>query len=61
MRASCDLFIYIDIAKALADGVVFERSANGVILTKGQNGTLEPKYFERIQNKKGETIWPEAQ
>ena len=61
MRASCDLFIYINIIKALADGIVFERSANGVILTKGQNGTLEPKYFERVQNKKGETVWPEAQ
>lgn len=60
MRASCDLFVYINITKALADGIVFERSANGVILTKGQNGALEPKYFERVQNKRGETIWPEA-
>lgn len=59
MRGKCDLFIYIDVAKSLNDGIVFERSANGVILTKGQDGALLPKYFESVTNKKGDRLWPE--
>ena len=48
MRNSCNVFIYIDLAKALDDGIVFLRSANGVILTSGQEGVLEPKYFKEV-------------
>ena len=59
MRQNCDLYIYIDIAKCLDDDIVFERSANGVILTKGQDGILLPKYCKQVTNKKGETLWPE--
>lgn len=48
MRASSQVLIYIDMAKAMADGIVFRESANGVILTRGLNGVLDPKYFERV-------------
>lgn len=48
MRASSQVMIYVDMAKAMADGIVFRESANGVILTRGENGVLDPKYFERI-------------
>lgn len=47
-RSSANVFILIDMEKALADGIVFYRSANGVILTSGVNGILEPKYFKDI-------------
>jgi 2'-phosphotransferase len=59
MRPNCDLYIYIDVEKCLLDSIVFERSANGVILTKGQEGVVLPQYFKRVTNKKGETLWPE--
>ena len=52
-RGSSEVFIVIDMEKALADGIEFYRSANGVILTSGVNGVLEPKYFKDIiYNKK---------
>lgn len=46
MRGSCDVLIYIDLQKALNDGIKFYRSANNVILSPGdEKGTLLPKYF----------------
>jgi len=35
MRKSSQILIYIDAAKAMADGIKFYISANGVILTEG--------------------------
>ncbi|CAG8711975.1 14186_t:CDS:2, partial [Acaulospora morrowiae] len=48
MRKSCDLFIYINVARAMEDGIEFYRSANGVILTSGVDGFLNPKYFLKV-------------
>ena len=48
MRTNCDVFIYIDMKKAMADGIEFRLSDNGVILTKGVNGVLDPKYFNIV-------------
>ncbi|XP_053134171.1 tRNA 2'-phosphotransferase 1 [Hemicordylus capensis] len=46
MRNNCEVAIIIDVAKALADGIAFCRSSNGVILTPGDhNGLLPPRYF----------------
>ncbi|KAL8184213.1 UNVERIFIED_CONTAM: hypothetical protein K2H54_009673 [Gekko kuhli] len=46
MRNNCEVAITIDVAKALADGISFYRSANSVILTAGDaNGLLSPCYF----------------
>nr|XP_040031353.1 tRNA 2'-phosphotransferase 1 isoform X1 [Gasterosteus aculeatus aculeatus] len=48
MRKDCDLAVYIDVFKALADGVEFFWSDNGVLLTAGDaQGKLLPKYFSR--------------
>ncbi|XP_013922751.1 PREDICTED: nucleoside diphosphate-linked moiety X motif 22-like isoform X1 [Thamnophis sirtalis] len=48
MRDSSEVAIIIDIPKALADGIAFFRSANGVILTPGNaDGLLLPCYFSR--------------
>ncbi|XP_075902791.1 tRNA 2'-phosphotransferase 1 isoform X2 [Nelusetta ayraudi] len=48
MRKDCDLAVYVDIPKALADGIKFFWSENGVLLTEGNTeGMLLPKYFSR--------------
>ncbi|XP_024139557.1 tRNA 2'-phosphotransferase 1 isoform X2 [Oryzias melastigma] len=48
MRKNCDLAVFIDVPMALADGIEFFRSENGVLLTAGNTeGKLLPKYFIR--------------
>jgi RNA:NAD 2'-phosphotransferase (TPT1/KptA family) len=39
--------VYINVALAMAEGVQFRRSANGVILTEGLGGLLPPRLFAR--------------
>ncbi|KAJ2746702.1 tRNA 2'-phosphotransferase [Coemansia sp. BCRC 34301] len=54
MRSTADVYIYIDIKRAVADGIEFYQSENGVILSKGlaDSGVIPAKYFERIEYKK---------
>jgi len=47
MRATAELFVYVDVPKAMEEGVIFYRSKNDVILTQGINGWLPPKYFHK--------------
>lgn len=47
-RSSSEILIYINVSKAMSDGVVFYRSANNVILTEGINGVLFNKYFTKV-------------
>lgn len=49
LRNNAQIHIYIDLARALRDGIKFYESDNGVILTAGNaDGFLEPKYFHRV-------------
>lgn len=50
-RKSCNVYIYIDVTKAIKDGIKFYLSSNGVILTRGENdiGFLPSSYFSRIE------------
>ena len=49
-RSSCNVKIYINMEKALNDGIKFYRSSNGVILTPGdENGIIDPKYFDEVK------------
>jgi 2'-phosphotransferase len=41
MRGSCNLYIEIDMAKAMADGIKFYLSKNNVILSDGIAGTFD--------------------
>jgi 2'-phosphotransferase len=52
-RSNCNLFIFIDIKQAIEDGIEFYMSSNNVILTKGINGILPPKYFKKVIDKDG--------
>ncbi|XP_048259223.1 tRNA 2'-phosphotransferase 1-like [Haliotis rufescens] len=49
MRKSCDVMIYVDVAKALAAGVKFFKSANNVILSPGtDDGVIPPCFFSQV-------------
>lgn len=49
MRGNSQVLIYIDVSKAIAAGIKFHRSANGVILSEGNDrGFIPPEYFSRI-------------
>ncbi|KAH8832868.1 KptA family-domain-containing protein [Flagelloscypha sp. PMI_526] len=53
-RASSDIFIYIDIDKAVASGIKFYLSENGVVLAEGdENGFIPPEYFLRVEDRQG--------
>lgn len=60
MRYSCTVLVYLDLEKALKDGVLFFKSANGVVLTDGINGEgyLPKEYFKKAVTIKGKVLWP---
>ncbi|KIY73795.1 hypothetical protein CYLTODRAFT_365398 [Cylindrobasidium torrendii FP15055 ss-10] len=50
IRSSSKVLIYIDVAKALAYGIPFFLSKNGVVLTPGnKEGYLPPQVFHRVE------------
>eukprot|EP00002_Diphylleia_rotans_P003192 TRINITY_DN12169_c0_g1_i1.p1 TRINITY_DN12169_c0_g1~~TRINITY_DN12169_c0_g1_i1.p1 ORF type:complete len:205 (-),score=41.31 TRINITY_DN12169_c0_g1_i1:166-780(-) len=51
MRTDCNVFIFINLARAMSDGIRFFESSNGVVLSSGQNGTILPAYFDRVIDK----------
>ncbi|KAF2030627.1 hypothetical protein EK21DRAFT_65139 [Setomelanomma holmii] len=53
MRKNSTILIYVDIQAALAAGVKFYVSENGVILTKGnEQGFLSHEFFKRVESRK---------
>lgn len=49
MRSSCQILIYIDVNKALADGIKFYKSYNNVILSPGDSsGYITTQYFAKV-------------
>jgi 2'-phosphotransferase len=50
MRKSSSVYIYIDTAKAMRDGIKFYRSENNVILSTGLNGVISPAYFAKVED-----------
>ncbi|SCZ99413.1 BZ3500_MvSof-1268-A1-R1_Chr3-1g06000 [Microbotryum saponariae] len=51
MRAKCDLFIYLDVPKLLADNIPIYESSNNVLLTSGKDGIVSPTYFKKVERK----------
>lgn len=47
-RKSANVFLELDMKLAMDDGIKFFLSKNGVILSDGICGTIEPKYFKNI-------------
>ncbi|CAG8520679.1 11109_t:CDS:2 [Paraglomus occultum] len=56
MRADCDLFIYMNVQKAIADGIEIYRSENNVILTPGKAGILSSEYFLKVVDRSGNVL-----
>lgn len=52
MRSSCEIIISLDLVKASAAGIKFMQSANGVILSDGEDGTIAPEYFSKVVDRK---------
>lgn len=49
MRSDAQVFIYIDLTKAIEAGINFSKSSNNVILSSGNlNGVIEPLYFLKV-------------
>jgi len=54
MRNSSQILVYIDVDKAISAGIKFFLSANGVVLTAGdERGYLAPQFFSRVEDAKG--------
>ncbi|CCA72627.1 related to TPT1-tRNA 2`-phosphotransferase [Serendipita indica DSM 11827] len=54
MRTSSAIHIYIDVEKAMGDGLKFFVSSNGVILTAGdEEGFLSKRYFSKVERSNG--------
>jgi 2'-phosphotransferase len=51
MRKTCDIYIEINIEKAMKDGIKFYVSKNNVILSSGLEGVIEPIYFLKVKDK----------
>ncbi|KAI8353733.1 putative tRNA 2'-phosphotransferase [Mortierella sp. GBAus27b] len=58
MRNNTDLYIYINTAKAIQDGIKFYKTSNNVILSDGKDGDgiIPPRYFVKVQRSSGELI-----
>ena len=56
MRTTCQVFITVDMAKAMADGIEFYVSKNNVVLSSGIDKTIPPKYFKSVEDVHGKTL-----
>ncbi|KAL2337462.1 hypothetical protein Fmac_011908 [Flemingia macrophylla] len=55
MRRDVNVLIFLDVRRALEEGMKLYISDNMVILTEGFDGVVPPKYFEKIES------WPGRQ
>ena len=51
VRADMDTMVHINMILAMEDGMKFYLSDNGVILTEGINGKIDPKYISKIESR----------
>lgn len=60
MRKDCEIFVHVDVIKAMRCGFSFFRSENGVILCSGDDsgGALPKDYFLRIEDATGARLYP---
>jgi 2'-phosphotransferase len=57
-KKGAEMGIWIDLRKALSEGIPFYMSDNGVILTRGIKGRLSPRLFTKIKDlEKNKVVW----
>jgi len=57
MRNTSQIYIYLDVGKAISSGLKFELSANGVILTSGNDkGFVPPAFFSKVVTQDGTVL-----
>ena len=58
IRNNCELLIYIDMEKAMNDGIDFYMSDNKVVLSEGvgPNGLIRTRYFKKVIDRKTQTV-----
>jgi hypothetical protein len=45
LRPDVNMYVFVDVQRAVKDGMKFYRSTNNVILTEGVNGVIPPQYL----------------
>eukprot|EP00747_Dinoflagellata_sp_TGD_P215188 gnl/TRDRNA2_/TRDRNA2_87908_c0_seq1.p1 gnl/TRDRNA2_/TRDRNA2_87908_c0~~gnl/TRDRNA2_/TRDRNA2_87908_c0_seq1.p1 ORF type:complete len:373 (+),score=54.72 gnl/TRDRNA2_/TRDRNA2_87908_c0_seq1:86-1120(+) len=50
MRSNCEVAIHLDLPRALADGVPFFASKNGVIVSPGVDGVVSAAYILKVKD-----------
>mmetsp|Transcript_109256 Transcript_109256/g.308207 ORF Transcript_109256/g.308207 Transcript_109256/m.308207 type:complete len:550 (-) Transcript_109256:49-1698(-) len=50
MRPGCDVAVYLDLRRAMTDGIPFFMAKNEVILSPGLRGVIPTKYFQLVKN-----------
>ncbi|KAK1262545.1 hypothetical protein QJS04_geneDACA020527 [Acorus gramineus] len=58
MRKNVNVLIFLDVRKAIEEGMKLYMSDNKVILTEGFNGVVPVKYFEKIETWPGRELIP---
>ncbi|XP_020183770.1 uncharacterized protein [Aegilops tauschii subsp. strangulata] len=58
MRRSANILIYLDVRKALQDGMKLYISDNKVVLTEGFDGVVPVKYLEKMETWTGRPLIP---
>ncbi|EPE31792.1 ADP-ribosylation [Glarea lozoyensis ATCC 20868] len=65
MRNDAELLIYVDVRKALEEGVLWWISENGVVLTEGDGeGVLSSRFFKRVVGRREEecpVLWVDGE
>lgn len=56
MRSTCQVFIEIDLERALAAGMDFFVSENNVLLSRGFDGAIPPTFFKRVTDINGKLL-----
>jgi 2'-phosphotransferase len=57
MRSQCQVYVYVDAARAIEAGIDFFVSANGVVLCSGNDSSVLPaEFFSSVTNSKGQSL-----
>ena len=60
MRDGSEIAIYLDLRRALVDGIPFSMSRNNVILSPGIDGVIPPRYIVDVQRLEGLEVSTES-